>query len=133
MSKGTKKAALHPQCIIGISDQYTRVTAGSHSHLTPDSVVLGILFGVQSSSLAVSLLDSIEVAYTTSSHAARKISNPEDEVMSDFNFRVACSAEEVVIDEDYLLEKIDLHQKNFPLQELIGWYRVGESEPAPSE
>lgn len=96
MQAQEKIIKIHPLSIIGISDHWTRVVSGG-SALASNSIIMGILFGYQKG-LTISIIDAEEVEYKK---------DGEDQVQH-----------------EHVKTKIELHQKVFPMHEVVGWYRV---------
>jgi len=97
---------LHPLAIMSICDHYTRVSSGG-STLPSYSAVVGILFGTCSSLTSdASIIDAVEIEFETGNNVASTL--------------VASS----------IIKKIELHAEVFPLQETVGWYRVGDAVEA---
>eukprot|EP00588_Corethron_pennatum_P011516 CAMPEP_0194272410 /NCGR_PEP_ID=MMETSP0169-20130528/5991_1 /TAXON_ID=218684 /ORGANISM="Corethron pennatum, Strain L29A3" /LENGTH=324 /DNA_ID=CAMNT_0039015069 /DNA_START=98 /DNA_END=1072 /DNA_ORIENTATION=- len=104
--KNGRIVKLHPLAIMTICDHYTRVSSGG-STLPRDSIVVGILFGTRDSlACADSIVDAVEIEFETGKGVSPTI--------------VASS----------IKMKIELHAEVFPLQEAVGWYRVGDAVEA---
>lgn len=104
---------LHPLAIIGISDHHTRITCGG-SALPSTSPTIGLLFGQQSSSsssssvpgsVTISIIDAEEVGMLICTSSSSSGILTEDEM-------------------HHIQTKIELHQKVFPMHQVVGWYRV---------
>jgi hypothetical protein len=93
--------------IIGISDHHTRITCGG-SALPQSSPTIGLLFGQQSSSgsgsISISIIDAEEVGIYQ-----------EESLMLNPTTREQMQ---------HVQTKIELHQKVFPMHQVVGWYRV---------
>jgi COP9 signalosome complex subunit 6 len=94
--------------IIGISDHHTRISCGG-SALPPSSPTIGLLFGQQSSSssgssISISIIDAEEVGIYQ-----------EESLMLNPTTREQMQ---------HVQTKIELHQKVFPMHQVVGWYRV---------
>jgi COP9 signalosome complex subunit 6 len=87
--------------IITMSDHYTRVSTGGGVP-SPESKILGILFGVQEG-LQVSIFDATEVSYTVTEGR-------------------------IVVNHDSVDKQKQLYSAVYPTYEVLGWYSVG-SEP----
>ena len=118
-SNNSTQVNIHPLAIIGISDHQTRITTGggktsplsspsistnasSVTHKTSQSnsiPIIGLLFGYKNG-VSITIVDAEEVEY------------PDDQSDDD--------------DEKHqtIQTKIELHQKVFPMHQVVGWYRV---------
>ncbi len=103
----TTQIKIHPLAIIGISDHQTRVTTGG-SPLSSSSTMIGLLFGYHNG-VTISIIDSEEVEYPSSSSANGGVSTITPE------------------QQQIIKTKIELHQKVFPMHEVVGWYRIDTS------
>lgn len=93
-----KKVAVHPLAIVNMSDQYTRITCGG-SALANDAPVVGLLFGHSLSKDGTSTVLQILDA---------------DDIPTDRSEAAAT--------------QVSLHHAVFPLHDVVGWYRVGNSD-----
>jgi len=94
--EGGRHVLLHPLAIVGVSDHLTRVKLGG-SKQPRTAPVMGLLFGTQSDSLAVSICDATEVAYDEKT---------------------------LKMDEAFLRKQVELYTAVYKDKELLGWYAV---------
>ncbi|CAB9527752.1 signalosome complex subunit 6 [Seminavis robusta] len=93
-----QKVSVHPLAIVNMSDQYTRITCGG-SALSKDDPVVGLLFG--------------------------QMIKTED----DLSILKVVDADDIPTDRSETAKtQISLHHAVFPLHDVVGWYRVGNSE-----
>jgi len=114
---------LHPLAIIGISDHHTRVSCGG-SALPSSSPTIGLLWGQQSSPRpgsgacqVISIIDAEEVESGIDANA-----NANANANADKKKYVKGSLTQEQM--EHIETKIELHQKVFPMHEVVGWYRV---------
>ncbi|KAJ1446309.1 maintenance of mitochondrial structure and function-domain-containing protein [Pelagophyceae sp. CCMP2097] len=101
-----RRVSLHPLCIVGVSDHFTRVKVGG-GRAAPDSAVVGLLFGRESGSEAA-IYDAVELA-------------PPEPVEPEAG---APPAPLPLIDAAFLLKQVELYAAVYKDRELLGWYTV---------
>lgn len=99
-----KKVSVHPLAIVNMSDQYTRITCGG-SALPKDAPVVGLLFG----------------------HSTNSKDNKG-------NVLQILDADDIPTDRsEAAATQVSLHHAVFPLHDVVGWYRVGNSDEPTAE
>ena len=100
-----------------MSDQFTRITCGG-SALPQDAPVVGLLFG----------------RFVTAAEPKKKVSN-NDKTASSTTFLQIVDADDIPTDRSETAKiQVSLHHAVFPQHEVVGWYRVGNTEePTPED
>uniref|UniRef100_A0A7R9WUP6 MPN domain-containing protein n=1 Tax=Craspedostauros australis TaxID=1486917 RepID=A0A7R9WUP6_9STRA len=110
--------SMHPLAIVHMADQFTRITSGG-SPLTPDSPVIGLLFGMMSKDGQPTAGTAVASKHNSNTATLLEIQDADDIPTE--------------ISEATTLQ-IGLHQAVFPQHAVVGWYRVSqEDEPTAQD